>query len=785
MDTNVKDYKNSVWVKLACILLALLCFSASAGMIANSVMAYVYWNGTDKSASMYQSEIFENALESDTNAIVRQAVSNSKTAALEKILDSYKSELCDKIYEQYLDYSEANAPPQYDSSGFLITEEKRFSAEAYLNEHELSISFTVNYSEIDAAADKAAFIEEQYEIFADNTYNEYSNDYAPEWDMYETERSFTDSLVYFTDDNGVICGNQNDVSASAVKQAVTDCDVYFVSEHGKMQYKGLTDGFAERLYSDYIKSDKFAGQADIYIGVSVPDDYARLFSNIRYWNDSYVNIAKFHDDSYWYEKNSGFAVTAEAVLMLASFILGFFALTLAGKRSDGGKVRIIWLDKIPFEIHFAINFAAGAGIFSLAVLLGNGYIKSVSPLTAAGVGLIAVFGWLLVFEFCYCVARFIHSGRKLKTGFLAYKAALVVKKMFTAVSATLKYKPKKFSRNIILIAIIYILCNLVLLLILWGLFSGGTTSVFGSLLLLADIAANIYFFIKVLKYIQQLDMIISASAERKASDLDPKTLPQSLKTLEESMRYTNTELQNAVAKAVKDERLRSELITNVSHDLKTPLTSIITYVDLLSKCKIDDEKAKEYIKVLDDKGAKLKRLIEDLIEASKVTSGNVSVNLTHISLAELCLQSTVDAQSDFEKTGLTLMVKNCEKPPVIYADGAKTFRVIENLLSNARKYSAVGSRVYVDVYSENGCGVFEIKNISAQPLDISPDELTERFVRGDKSRNQEGNGLGLSIAKELCRLQNGDLQLIIDGDLFKARVKLPLAKKIIENEVNK
>jgi signal transduction histidine kinase len=123
-----------------------------------------------------------------------------------------------------------------------------------------------------------------------------------------------------------------------------------------------------------------------------------------------------------------------------------------------------------------------------------------------------------------------------------------------------------------------------------------------------------------------------------------------------------------------------------------------------------------------------------------------------------------------------LIVKACEKPPIVNADGAKTFRVIENLLSNARKYSAKASRVYVDVYSNDDFGIFEIKNISAQPLDISADELTERFVRGDKSRNQEGNGLGLSIAKELCKIQNGKLEIIIDGDLFKARVMLPLVK---------
>lgn len=298
---------------------------------------------------------------------------------------------------------------------------------------------------------------------------------------------------------------------------------------------------------------------------------------------------------------------------------------------------------------------------------------------------------------------------------------------------------------------------------------------FSILILAADAIANVFIIIKVIKYLKNLDTIITAFSNHQEPDVNIDTLPSSLKVLAESMKYTNEELQNAVNKAIKDERLRSELITNVSHDLKTPLTSIITYVDLLSKCDISDEKAKEYIAVLDDKGAKLKRLIEDLIEASKVTSGNVTVNLTSINLSELCMQSTVDAQADFEKAGLNLIVRDCEQPPIVTGDGAKTYRVVENLLSNARKYSALSSRVYVNVYSENGWGVFEIKNISAQPLDISPDELTERFVRGDKSRNQEGNGLGLSIAKELCRLQNGRLELTIDGDLFKARVKLPLA----------
>ena len=287
---------------------------------------------------------------------------------------------------------------------------------------------------------------------------------------------------------------------------------------------------------------------------------------------------------------------------------------------------------------------------------------------------------------------------------------------------------------------------------------------------------NGYVLYRVCLYVKNLDMIIDASSKHEDIAVDLNSLDLSLKTLAEGMRYTNAELQTAINKAVKDERLRTELITNVSHDLKTPLTSIIVYVDLLSKCDIDDEKAQEYIAVLDEKGKKLKKLIDDLIEASKVTSGNVTITPTNINLSEPCLQATVEAQTDFEKAGLDLVVKSGERQTIVYADGTKTNRIIENLLSNARKYSAKTSRVYVSVYEEDGQGIFEIKNISAQPLDITPEELTERFVRGDKSRNKEGNGLGLSIAKELCSLQHGELELQIDGDLFKARVKLPKPK---------
>ena len=249
-----------------------------------------------------------------------------------------------------------------------------------------------------------------------------------------------------------------------------------------------------------------------------------------------------------------------------------------------------------------------------------------------------------------------------------------------------------------------------------------------------------------------------------------------------SLPYTNQELHNAVDQAVRDERLKTELITNVSHDLKTPITSIITYTDLLSKCPQSDEKAKEYMAVLTEKSTKLARLVEDLIEASKLSSGNITLHPMVLDLGELTAQAIGEYQKEFEENRLQLVLDPDLPRVQAFADGSKTYRVLENLLQNAKKYSAVDSRVYVRVYKQGDFGVFEIKNISAEPLNISPQELTQRFVRGDASRTKEGNGLGLSIAQELCSAQQGKLELLIDGDLFKARGYLPQPKNALPQD---
>ena len=227
---------------------------------------------------------------------------------------------------------------------------------------------------------------------------------------------------------------------------------------------------------------------------------------------------------------------------------------------------------------------------------------------------------------------------------------------------------------------------------------------------------------------------------------------------------------NAIEESLKSERLKTELITNVSHDIKTPLTSIINYVDLLKKEEIKDKKVKEYIEILDNKSQRLKKLTEDLVEASKVSSGNVQLNIEEINIKELFNQTIGEFKDRFEEKKLQIEMQVPENDVKIKADSRYMYRIIENLFSNISKYALENSRVYIDIKDEKKQIRISIKNISKEKLNISSDELMQRFVRGDKSRYTEGSGLGLSIAQSLTNLQKGKFEIKIDGDLFKVEM---------------
>ena len=298
-----------------------------------------------------------------------------------------------------------------------------------------------------------------------------------------------------------------------------------------------------------------------------------------------------------------------------------------------------------------------------------------------------------------------------------------------------------------------------------------------------DIVAILF----IVKYMADMQRILSVSKRIEAGELDAKVDTNKLlfnnKELGVSMNNLGEGLSHAVEASVRDERTKAELITNVSHDIKTPLTSIINYVDLLKREDIKNPKAKEYIEVLDNKSERLKQLILDLIEASKTSTGNIELERMNLNLVELLGQVIGEYEDKFAEKRLEL-VRNISAENVnIYADGRRVFRIIDNIFGNVYKYAQEGTRVYLNLGlgSDQKHVVLSLKNVSKEMLNISADELAERFVRGDKSRHTEGSGLGLSIAKNLTEMHDGTFKINIDGDLFSVIITLPVVEEVNNN----
>jgi len=257
--------------------------------------------------------------------------------------------------------------------------------------------------------------------------------------------------------------------------------------------------------------------------------------------------------------------------------------------------------------------------------------------------------------------------------------------------------------------------------------------------------------------------------------VDTEKMRTSMKKTGEDLNSISAGLNRAVAERIKSERMKTELITNVSHDIKTPLTSIISYLDLLKKEELNNDKAKEYVEVLERQSLRLKKLTEDVVEASKAATGSMAVNLLRTNVGELLEQASGEYAERLNAAGLTLIVNQPKLETEIMADSRLLSRVFDNLFSNVCKYALSGTRVYLSAVPQNGEAVISLKNISAQVLNISSSELMERFVQGDPSRSSEGSGLGLSIAQSLTELQGGRMELEIDGDLFKVTLYFPAA----------
>ena len=416
------------------------------------------------------------------------------------------------------------------------------------------------------------------------------------------------------------------------------------------------------------------------------------------------------------------------------------------------------IDKIPYEILVFVCLMILSVALAVVVNIG-GTINYV-------ILLVGFLGYLVCYAMCAIIGvttiKRIKAKKFIKS-FLIYK---IGKWCFDKIQGWLRTINQNATENKRIFW--YYLLFIIISIMLASLFYTGI-----AIILLIGFWIWAYYQIK--KYILEQEKIKNALKdiyEGKSNDvhLNESELKGALKEMAIYVNDIASGFSNAINESLKSERLKTELITNVSHDIKTPLTSIINYVDLLKKENIQDEKVKEYIDILDKKSQRLKKLTEDLVEASKVSSGNVKLNLENINIKELFNQTIGEFKDRFEEKNLIIETTIPNDNIKINADSRYLYRIIENLFSNITKYALEGSRVYIDIIEKGKIVDISIKNISKDKLNISSDELMQRFVRGDKSRYTEGSGLGLSIAKSLTELQGGTFDIIIDGDLFKVHI---------------
>ena len=436
-------------------------------------------------------------------------------------------------------------------------------------------------------------------------------------------------------------------------------------------------------------------------------------------------------------------------------LLGFMLLTIfAGRSNSSEGISLFWFDRICTEIFIGVMLAAGGASVYYTLSHFRWEIGITTTVTQASffITMAAIVIMTIVMVFWLSMARRIKAGTVWSNSILRFLTDTV--KMSLEHAGSLKKVVSVFILLIVLHWLGFVL-NVVFIQIC---------------ILCVDLILCI-FMIRSAINIQKLKKGVMSIANGKM-DYQIPTAGLSGEQLEiaQSINQIGDGLEKALQESMKNERMKTDLITNVSHDIKTPLTSIINYIGLLKMENFDDPKIQGYLDVLDEKSQRLKILTEDVVEASKLSSGNVKLEMINLNLGELVQQACAELDEKFAERDLHLVLNIPEEPVVIYADGRRMWRVLSNLLVNAAKYALAGTRVYVDIKTQGQRSYFIIKNISEQELNISPDELTERFIRGDDSRTTQGSGLGLSIARSLTELQGGIMNLHLDGDLFKVEL---------------
>ena len=576
--------------------------------------------------------------------------------------------------------------------------------------------------------------------------NIYYNENYTEYYSYNNFITFMKFVIVKNDTNEIFTNIQSNDYLNEVTNFKNN-KIYWIYENGSIDtsIENLSQDKIRYISLPYEGLDTFEGY-DVYTYIDIG---SMRYSNTLELTSIVLNM---------FNNNSSFAEALIPIdIILLSIIIVYLIWSIGHSQNKEG-ITLNSLDKFSYEL-VIILFSC---IFWMCIIIAATVISYVDISTNL---LIYIIGLTYLGAYVSLAVMTVTTIKRLKArefwhSFTTYRIYKSIKDRIKKTSSKVLDKSASQKKIIILyIAFIFVSCIL------------GVTF-FTGISFIVLIVLWIWTLYKILEYNKRLNEIKNALHEiymgNPNIDLDTEELTGTLKELATYVNDVSNGFNNAIQEKLKSERLKTELITNVSHDIKTPLTSIINYVDLLKQENIQDEKVQEYIKVLDSKSQRLKKLIEDLVEASKASSGNVKLNIEEINLSELLKQVTGEFKDKFDEKNLIIDLDLPSNNVNIQADNRYMYRIIENLYSNVSKYAMENTRVYITLLKTNDEIRLEIKNVSKDKLNITADELMQRFVRGDKSRYTEGSGLGLSIAKSLCELQDCKFDIEIDGDLFKA-----------------
>lgn len=565
----------------------------------------------------------------------------------------------------------------------------------------------------------------------------------------QTYRNYYNGFNYIIiDENGTIFTNIQADNYNTKIEEIKNSEYYWYKENSnittnfeQINDKGLAYNYGLENLKD-IKNKKF----------SIYTTFNKEQSSML---EDRINVATYN-----FISNVGsMPMYAMSYSILMLFIIGVYLIWSIGHKKNMEGIYLNNFDKFSYEIVFIV----GITIIGIFTLIGRECLANANIYTLV----IAFIAYLISYMACAIVGvttiKRIKARKFIKTT-LTYKICKWIKEQIKEVSNLILWN-KEITTKLIIYYIAFILISLFFII--------ATSAVwFCIILLLIFWSLVLYAILNYCKQLNQIKQTLKCIYEGKENTkIDTINLEKNLKEMAEYINSLSAGLTKAVEESLKSERMKTELITNVSHDIKTPLTSIINYVDLLKKEEMPNEKAKEYLDILDKKSQRLKRLTEDLVEASKASSGNIKLNMEIINVKELINQISGEFEDKLNEKNLELILNMPKEEVKIKADSRYLYRVIENMYTNISKYALEGSRVYIDILADKNKVEIQLKNISKAKLNISSEELMQRFVRGEASRNTEGSGLGLSIAESLTTLQKGKFKIHLDGDLFKVTIE--------------